>query len=360
MNLDKSESQTALSPDDQAMAGALASKGKGIVARILGWNSLWIIAVLLLLVGLFATLNPQAFFTMMNGRNIALDTAVVLLIALGETFVIITGGIDLSVGSVLVFSAVMSGRVMALLSGTKANIDAGVFHNQWLSIPVGLLVGVLSGILWGYINGKLITRLKLPPFIVTLGTMSIAMGAANLLSGGISVANVPPELQKLVGMKNLFGFLPVPLLVTGIVALVVGFFLHQTRFGRYTYAIGGNAEAARLAGINVDRHLVRVYTLQGLLVGVAAVLDLARFNSISPASHSLTNMNAIAAVIIGGTSLFGGAGTVLGTIIGAFIPATLQNGLIIQSIQPFWQQIVVGLIVVFAVFFDQWQRRTRT
>jgi ribose transport system permease protein len=329
------------------------------LARLLGWHNLWILGVLAALTAIFAFLNPSAFFTVINGRNIALDTAIVLLIALGQTYVIITSGIDLSVGSNLVFSAIVAAKVMGWVSGTPEQLAAGQYPNQWAAIPAGIAVGLLSAVLWGYLNGTLITRLKLPPFIVTLGTMSMAMGAANLLSGGISVANVPPDLQKLVGMYNLFGFLPVPLLVTAVAALITAFFLARTRFGRHTYAIGSNGEAARLAGINVNRHLVKVYTIQGLLVGLAAVMDLARFNSISPASHSLDNMNAIAAVIIGGTSLFGGAGTIAGTVIGAFIPAVLQNGLIIQSIPPFWQQIVVGAIVVGAVYFDQWQRRNR-
>lgn len=327
--------------------------------RIIGWSNFWILAVLLLLVGLFTVLQPQAFPTFMNARNIALDTSVVILLAIGATFVIISDGIDLSVGSNLVLSAVVSAKVMAWLSGTPAQIRAGEYPNQMLAIPVGILAGILTGVIWGWFNGRLITRLKLPPFIVTLGTMTMALGTANLLSGGISIANVPPILQTAIGMKNLFGFLPVPILITAIIAAFAMFILGKTRFGRHTYAVGSNAEASRLSGINVDRHLLKVYALQGLMAGVAGVMDLARFNSISPASHSQTNLNAIAAVIIGGTSIFGGAGTIGGTLIGAFIPTILQNGLIINNIEPFWQQIAVGGIIVGAVYFDQLRRRNR-
>lgn len=345
--------------DQSMLPGAAEGAQVSIWKRIFGWSNFWILAVLLLLVTVFTVLQPQAFPTFMNARNIALDTCVVILLAIGATYVIITSGIDLSIGSNLVLSAVVSAKVMAWLSGTPAQIRAGEFPNQWVAIPIGIAVGILTGMAWGWLNGRLITGLKLPPFIVTLGTMTMALGAANLLSGGVSIANVPPVLQTAVGMKNLFGFLPVPILITALIAAFAMFILNKTRFGRHTYAVGSNTEAARLSGINVNRHLIKVYAVQGLLAGMAGVMDLARFNSVSPASHSQTNLNAIAAVIIGGTSIFGGAGTIGGTIIGAFIPTILQNGLIINDIEPFWQQIAVGAIIVGAVYFDQLRRRNR-
>ena len=197
----------------------------------------------------------------------------------------------------------------------------------------------------------------MPPIIVTLGTMGIALGAANLMTNGVSVPSVPPDLQRLIGSHNVGGAVPVPVLVAAVFVVLGYLLLHRTRFGRFTFAIGSNAEASRRAGIAVDAHLVKVYALCGFLAAVAGIMDLARFDTITPSTHSLDNLNAIAAVAIGGTSLFGGVGTITGGVIAAFIPTTLQNGLVIESIQPYWQQVLVGAIIIAAVYIDQWRRR---
>jgi ribose transport system permease protein len=281
-----------------------------------------------------------------------------MLLAIGMTFVIITAGIDLSVSAVLVFSAVMGAKTMVALSGTPEQVRAYEHPNQAIGIPVGLAVAVLCGLGWGLFNGLTITKLKLPPFIVTLGSLGMALGLAQIFSGGSSVPYVPTAVQTEFGARRIFGgHLPVLVLITAIVAIWAGIALGLTRYGRYTYAIGSNAAAARRAGINVDRHLIKVYAISGTLAGLAGAMDVARFATASSATHSADNLNAISAVVIGGTSLFGGMGSIVGTVIGAFIPAVLANGLVIGRVDSFWQQVVVGAILIIAVYIDQRRRK---
>src|SRR6185295_11374421 len=230
----------------------------------------------------------------------------------GLTYVIITAGIDLSVGSVLVFASVISARAM--------NAGGG---DNWGVIIVGVVVGLLAGVAWGILNGFLVTKAKIPSFIVTLGTLGMDLGAALLITGGVDERDVPFKLVETIGTGRLFGQIPWLVVIAAVVALVFGVVLAQTRFGRYTYAIGSNQEAARRAGVNVDRHLIKVYALTGTLAGLAGFMSLARFGTTTIGGHSTDNLDAIAGVVIGGTSLFGGVGTILGTFFGVLIPAVL-------------------------------------
>jgi ribose transport system permease protein len=318
----------------------------------------YILLVLLGMIAFFTLWQGQKFFDETNFRNIALNASQLMLLAIGMTFVIITAGIDLSVSAVLVFSAVMGAKTMVALSGTPEQVRAYEHPNQAIGIPVGLAVAVLCGLGWGLFNGLTITKLKLPPFIVTLGSLGMALGLAQIFSGGSSVPYVPTAVQTEFGARRIFGgHLPVLVLITAIVAIWAGIALGLTRYGRYTYAIGSNAAAARRAGINVDRHLIKVYAISGTLAGLAGAMDVARFATASSATHSADNLNAISAVVIGGTSLFGGMGSIVGTVIGAFIPAVLANGLVIGRVDSFWQQVVVGAILIIAVYIDQRRRK---
>jgi ribose transport system permease protein len=319
----------------------------------------WILLILVALVVIFGVLEGSAFLSFSNFGNIATDASELLLIAIGSTFVIITAGIDLSVGSVLIFASVVAAKVMVALAGTPAQEQAGTYPHQGLAIVVGILLGLLAGLAWGIVNGVLITRLKMPPFIVTLGTLGMALGLALIFSGGVNVPFVPPAVQTQIGARLLLGFLPVPVAVAIVVVVIAAIALARTRFGRYTYAIGSNEQAARKAGINVDMHLIKVYALSGFLSGLAGVIDVARFSTASVGSHSSDNLSAIAGVVIGGTSLFGGTGTIIGTVVGIFIPAILANGFIIEGVQPFWQQVAIGAILILAVFIDQQRRRAQ-
>lgn len=319
-------------------------------------SSVLIVGILTFLIVVFTILNGTAFLNFGNFVNIAVDASVLLLLAVGMTFVIITAGIDLSVGSVLVLSSVVGGQVMVALSGTSEQVQAYQFPNQAVGIPAGIAAALLTGLACGLVNGLLITKLKMQPFIVTLGTLGIALGLAQILTGGINVRFVPTAIQTEIGTKELFGFLPVPVLISLVVAVIAGVVLAKCGFGRYTYAIGSNAEAARRVGIDVDRHLLKVYALSGLLAGLAGILDLARFNTTSIGAHTADNLASISAVVIGGTSLFGGIGTMIGSVVGTFIPAVLRNGFIIQGVQAFWQEVAVGIVLILAVFVDQKRR----
>jgi ribose transport system permease protein len=247
---------------------------------------------------------------------------------------------------------------MVRLSGSPDEVRNYVFPNQETGIPVGLVAGVVAGLAWGLVNGLLITRLRLPPFIVTLGTLGMALGAAQILSGGASVRYVPLAVQEEIGSRRLFGFLPILVIVAVVVVVWAAIALRYTQFGRYTFAIGSNIEAARRAGIDVDRHLVKVYAIMGLLAGLAGSMDVARFATASVGTHSSDNLAAIAAVVIGGTSLFGGIGSIAGSVIGTFIPAVLRNGLVIGRVDPYWQEVSIGAILIIAVYIDQ-RRRTK-
>jgi ribose transport system permease protein len=320
---------------------------RGRLRRRLTETTTWTFLILLAIVAAFAILRFQQFATVFNFRNIAADASGLLIIAVGMTFVIITSGIDLSVGSVLVFSGVIAAKVMLALGG-----------EGWGAIGPGLVAGVAAGLAWGVVNGVLVTKARVPPLIVTLGTLGMAYGAALLITGGIDVRGVPLELTTTIGIGQLRG-VPYVVIIAAVVTAVGAVTLSMTRFGRYTYAIGSNAEAARRAGINVDRHLIKVYGLSGFLAGVAGMVSLARFATTTIGGHSTDNLAAIAAVVLGGTSLFGGIGTVLGTVVGVFIPAVLQNGFVILGVQPFWQQVAVGAILIVAVYIDQLKRRAQ-
>jgi ribose transport system permease protein len=326
--------------------------------RRLYFNSLWTLLVLLGLITIFTIREGSKFFDPTNFRNIALDVSQLMLLAVGMTFVIITAGIDLSVSSVLVFSAIVGAKVMSHLSGTPAEVRQYQFPHENIGIPVGLAVAVFCGLGWGIINGLIITKMKLPPFLVTLGTLSASLGFAEIISKGASVTYVPIDVQTWIGARRIFnGYLPILVIVTSVIVVIAFIVLTYTRFGRYTFAIGSNAAAARRAGVNVDRHLIKVYALSGTLAGLAGAMDIARFINPGVSTHSTDNLRAVSAVVIGGTSLFGGMGSIVGTVIGTFIPAVLSNGLVIGGIQPFWQDVLIGLILIVAVYVDQRRRR---
>jgi ribose transport system permease protein len=315
--------------------------------RLLAAPATRIFGVLVLLVIAFTALAPGSFLTGANLGNIANDASILLVLAVGSTFVIITAGIDLSVGGVLVFSSVVSAEVMAHLAG------AGVG-----GLLLGLLVAVLTGLVWGLLNGVLVAKARIPALIVTLGTMGMSLGGALLVTGGVDVREVPLDLALYVGSGRIAG-VPVLVVISACVAIVGGVVLAMTRFGRHTYAAGSNREALRRAGVDTARHLIKVYALAGLLSGLAGYLSVAQFATTTLNGHATDNLQTIAAVVIGGTSLFGGVGTIVGSVIGVFIPSVLQNGFVVLGVQPFWQQVAVGAVLIVAVFLDQLRRRAR-
>jgi ribose transport system permease protein len=337
--------QTTAPPPAPAEATPSEEEPTGRLARLARLQALQIIIVLAVIVIAFAVIKPGSFLTVFNIRGIVQDTSILAVLGVGMTLVIVTGGIDLSVGSVLVFSGVVADKAMAAMGG-----------QGWGAALVGALVAVACGLGWGLVNGILIARAKVPPLIVTLGTLGMALGLAEVITGGVDLRDVPTVMVNTVGFGNIVWQIPTLAVIAAVIIAIGIVLLHRTRFGLHTYALGSNPEAGRRSGLNVPRHLVMVYALSGLLAGFAGWLNLAFFQSTTIGGQSTTNLSVIAGTVIGGTSLFGGYGSILGTTIGLFIPSTLQNGFVIIGIQPFWQQVVVGAVLIAAVYVDQ-QRR---
>ena len=295
---------------------------------------------LLFLIMFFWILTPH-FLTIPNLLNVAQQTSINAIIAVGLTFVIITAGIDLSVGSIMAFSGVVLASVLG--SG--------------LPIPLAISVGLLIGLTCGSVNGLLIAYGKLPPFIATLGMMSVARGAALMYTNGRPISGFSTEFRILAN-GEIFS-IPISIIIMVLVYLIAHFILTKTRLGRYVYAIGGNEEAARLSGINVTFYKVIVYGICGLLSGLAAVILTARLNSAQPIAGIMYELDAIAATVIGGTSLVGGEGRVMGTLIGALIMGVLRNGLNLLGVSSFLQQTIIGSVIIIAVLVDMTLKRRK-
>jgi ribose transport system permease protein len=317
----------------------------------------WILLLLIALVATFSALRPHAFPSVYNLTTLAVDAAILLVLALGQTFVIIAAGIDLSVGSVLVFASVVGAKVMLVMTGTSGS-SFGTTNASWGVIAIGALAALVAGASWGAINGVLVAVARIPALIVTLGSMGMALGFAQIVTGGLDVRAVPELLVDHIGIGTLLG-IPMLVVIAAIVTLFAAILLHMTRFGSRTFAIGSSAEAARRAGVPVRWQTVRVYMLAGGLAGLGGVMALARFSTTTIGGHATDNLTTISAVVLGGTSLFGGAGSIAGTIIGVFIPIVLLNGFVIIGIPPFWQTVTMGAVLVLAVWIDQLKRRAR-
>jgi len=326
--------------------GAKVSPRSRAIRRALTSSAAYMSLVLLALIIFFSIERPEAFPTVYNARNILMDVSTLMVMATGMTFVMVAGGFDLSIGSVLVFSGVLSAKAMEWM-GTD---------NTW-TVVVGLLVALGGGLGWGLFNGLCITRLRVPALITTLGSLGAALGCAHLITGGADVRDVPLTLIN-VSTGTLFTLSWIIWIAAGV-TLVGGLVLALTRFGRHTYVIGSNPEAGRRAGINVDRHLLALYMMSGTLAGLAGWLSLTRFATTTIAGHSTDALQVITGVVLGGTSLFGGVGTIIGTVVGIFIPSVLNNGFIVMNVQPFWQEVAIGLILIAAVYIDQLKRRRR-
>ncbi|MEU7528005.1 ABC transporter permease [Saccharothrix sp. NPDC042600] len=298
------------------------------------------LAGLVVLVVALSLLAPS-FLSTQNLLNVGVQAAVVAVLAFGSTFVIVSGGIDLSVGSVAALSAMV---------GAWSSAEAG------LPGPVALLLGLATGVVAGLVNGALVSYGKLPAFIATLAMLSVARGLTLVVSQGSPTTT--PDVVSFLG-SNLTPFLPVPLLVMLVFFGVTGFVLSRTYSGRAMYAIGGNEEAARLSGIDVRRQKLVIYALSGLFAAVAGMLLAGRLSSAGPQAAVGYELDAIAAVVIGGASLSGGVGRATGTLVGALVLAVLRNGLNQLQVSPFWQQVVIGAVIALAVLLDTLRRRTR-
>ena len=323
----------------------LLDERQSLLQKLRKTQTAQIMLVLVVITAIFSLLAPETFFTLFNLRNIFINIAMFAILGIGMTFVIITAGIDLSIGSMLVFSSVI---------GCKAIVAAG--GQGWGSTIAGLFACLILATLLGAINGWLVAVANVPAFIVTLGSFSTVLGLAQITTGGIDLSDATDVMVDRIGFGNVIGQIP----ALGVIALVCvifgGILLHKTKFGLTTYAIGSNIEGCRRVGINVNRHLVLVYALMGFCAGIAGFLSLALYQQTTIAGQSNTALTVIAGVVIGGTSLFGGYGSMFGTMIGLLIPIVLQTGFIIIGVVPFWQNVVVGVFLVAAVYVDNARR----
>ncbi|UJW84913.1 ABC transporter permease [Devosia sp. SL43] len=328
--------------DTAAPAAKSGVRISGAFHRLLAFSGL------IALVVVFSLASPN-FMQTQNVLAILQATSVNGVLAVAATLVIITGGIDLSVGTLMTFCAVIAGVVLTFLG---------------LPLPLGIAASILAGVFCGLVSGTIIAKLKVPPFIATLGMMLILKGLSLVISGTkpIYFNDTPGFNQIALGsaIGSVFPAVPVPngVLILFLVAGLAAFVLSKTALGRYTFALGSNEEAVRLSGVNIDRWKIAVYATAGGICGVAGLLIASRLNSAQPALGQGYELDAIAAVVIGGTSLSGGRGTVLGTLIGALIISVLANGLRILSVPQEWQTVVTGSIIILAVYADILRRRT--
>ena len=298
-----------------------------------------LLIILIVMWAVLAFLSPY-FLTVDNIFEITLQMAVIAIIAAGETFVIIAAGIDLSVGAVFACSAVVGGLVFESTG----------------SLPLALTATVAAGALLGLVNGLLVTKIGAPSFIATLGMMGIARGLALILSDGIPIYGLG-EGYRFIGQGKLFDVIPVPTIIV-LVVFIIGYIIaNRSRFGRFVYAIGSNLEAARLSGIDVTQVTIGVFVISGLLSGLASVIEAGRLATVQPAGGNGYELLAIGAVVVGGTSLFGGEGSIVATLIGALMVTTIRNGLNILGVNAFWQLVVNGTVIIAAVAVDQYRRR---
>jgi ribose transport system permease protein len=296
----------------------------------------------LVLLSVTLTLLSDKFLTVNNVMNIARQSSINALLALGMLLPILTAGIDLSVGSILAIAIMMMGVVTV---------------NMGMNPIIGILVCLLVGVFFGWLNGIMLTKLRLPhPFISTLGTMNIARGLALIITAAAPIAGFPFMIQFLG--REFVGPIPVSFLLVIVMYVIFHIFLTRTQTGRYIYAIGGNKEAAHLSGINVNRVLIIVYTISGFMAALAGLVMVGRVNSAFPLAGLSYELDAIAAVIIGGASFFGGVGTVWGTLIGAMIIAVLRNGLNLLNVSADFQMTVIGFVIIAAVYVDVLRQRS--
>ncbi|HEX4765073.1 MAG TPA: ribose ABC transporter [Lichenihabitans sp.] len=321
---------------------------KRLIAMLASLRAWLFLVVLLAFFETWSRLSYGSSFVLSayNAQSIAIFAVAPLLLALGETFVIISGGIDLSVGFIMGLSAVVAAHA--------ANMS-GVAVPSFAAMAAGILAGLAVSLVPGAVNGWLISKLKVPPFIGTLGMFGVARGAAYLLAGGTTVP-VSNGWFAALGNGRLLG-VPVLVIIAVLFVLAMHYLLSQTRFGQHTYAIGASEQAALRAGIGVARHTRRLYVLSALCAGLGGVLYTARFTAGAAQAGEPLLLDSIAAVVIGGASLFGGSGTVLGTVAGALVIAVIQYGLVFIDVEPFWQFVAVGVVIIISVLVDQTQRR---
>lgn len=328
------------------------------LAGVVQTSGFWVTAFLLVMVAVFGLATPNhAFLRADNLFTVGLNASTIMLLALGMTFLLGAGQLDLSIGANLVLASVVGARVVTTVGGSPAQISLGEYPELAPALALGALAAVSSGTLFGLVNGLLVARLRINSFIVTLGTLGIGTGIALVITGGNNIPYLPRVIQSEFGVKELYGIVPAPLVVVLVIAVTLWYVLSRTRFGLHTLAIGSSREASVRAGIDANKHAVALFVLMGVLCGLAAILDVSRFGTTNIAGHQTDNLQTIAAVVIGGTSLFGGVASVGGSLAGSLVPVVLGTGLVIMRTGPFYQLILVGVLLMAAVVIDERRRQ---
>lgn len=339
-------------------SGVSVDKSAPLLRRLASSGVFLTFIVLIVIIAVFTALAPQNFATGSNFVNLAQNVAILTVVSVGTTFVIVTAGIDLSIPGAIILGEVFALKALSWVAvgdGTAVDVNADATK---LTYMLAALAGALvAGIAVGLVNGVVVGYMEVPPMIATLGTLGAATGVALLMQDGVNIATyalAPAATGELIpGVPNL-------ILIAFVVFLVGYVLLHMSVFGRHTYAVGSNEEAARRVGIKVERHLLKVYTLAGAASGLGGFLSVAYFSTTSVGGHTTDNLQAITAVALGGTSLFGGVGSMIGTLIGVWIPAILRNGFVIIGVQPYWQMIALGFVLILAVWSDRLRRKARS
>ncbi|MFN4142907.1 ABC transporter permease [Aestuariivirga sp.] len=308
---------------------------------------------LLLLMLVFAIMEPR-FLSSVNLFNVMRQVSITGLLAIGMTFVILTAGIDLSVGSLLAFAGLVAAAVAKGGMQDRFTVGDETIGFGW---QLAALAAIAVGVLGGLLQGIAITRLKVPAFVVTLGGMSVFRGAALLFAAGGPISGFQPDYTWW-GQGRILS-VPVPVIIFLVAAVIAHVVLSYTRYGRRVYAVGGNPEAARLAGVNVNAVIASVYIIMGFFAGLGAFVLSARLNSAEAVAGTGYELTVIASVVIGGTSLFGGSGSIFGTVIGTLLIGVLLNGLVLMNVNSYVQQIIIGIIIVLAVAFDTFAKSRR-
>jgi inositol transport system permease protein len=308
---------------------------------------------LLLLMLVFAIMEPR-FLSSVNLFNVMRQVSITGLLAIGMTFVILTAGIDLSIGSLLAFAGLVAAAVAKGGMEDRFTVGDETIGYGW---QLAALAAIAVGLLGGLLQGVAITKLKVPAFVVTLGGMSVFRGAALLFAAGGPISGFQPDYTWW-GQGRIYG-VPVPVIIFLVAAVIAHIVLSYTRYGRRVYAVGGNPEAARLAGVNVNFVIASVYVIMGFFAGLGAFVLSARLNSAEAVAGTGYELTVIASVVIGGTSLFGGSGTIFGTVIGTILIGVLLNGLVLMNVNSYIQQIIIGVIIVLAVAFDTFAKSRR-
>lgn len=353
-----SSPEPKIQPTDDVLEAGVTGETRSLWTALSSSAAFWVALVLIALVVVFGIATPQhAFLNVDNLLNVMLDASELLLLSVGMTYLLGAGQLDLSIGSNVLLSSVVAAKVITAVGGTTDQIAAGNYPHLLLALLLGVPAAVMTGMLFGFVNGVLVTKLDINSFIVTLATMGIGLGTTYVITHGTDVPYLPLQLQSGFGINKVFGVVPIPVLLSLAFVGVAWFFLAATRYGLRTLAIGSSREAAERAGVPVQRHLILLFIQMGALCAVAAMIDISRFGTTNVAGHQTDNLQAIAAAVIGGTSLFGGVASIGGTIIGTLIPVTLTTGLILMTIDPFYQLIAIGVILLGAVYFQERRRR---